>query len=143
ALNNRYLKVSLRASEPYRLLESDVEKVIRRFVRRGTLQVHLHVRRRADPQDFQVNAVALRSYLRQLRELSADLGDQQGFVLSQLLMLPGVVPEPGSDASYLEADWPTIEKVLVRGLEKLQTMRQDEGRAMSQELLALRDVIGG
>ena len=33
ALNNRYLKVSLRAMEPYNLLEPEFEKVVRRTVR--------------------------------------------------------------------------------------------------------------
>ena len=41
ALNNRYLKVSLRAPDPYHLLEAEFEKVIRRTIKRGTLQVHL------------------------------------------------------------------------------------------------------
>src|SRR5947209_19948420 len=73
ALNNRYLKVSLRAPEPYHLLEPEFEKVVRRTVRRGTLQVHLFCRRQAAPQDFQINAVALRSYLAQLPPLFAEL----------------------------------------------------------------------
>ena len=36
AVNNRYLKVSLRAAEPYNLLEAEFEKVVRRPVKRGT-----------------------------------------------------------------------------------------------------------
>ena len=75
----------------------------------------IYLRGIKDGQDFQVNAVALRSYLRQLRELSADLGDQQGFVLSQLLMLPGVVPEPGSDASYLPVAGDRVDRKLRHG----------------------------
>src|SRR5213078_1741716 len=39
ALNNRYLKVTVRAPDPYHLLEPEFEKVIRRTVKRGTLQV--------------------------------------------------------------------------------------------------------
>src|SRR5436305_11877561 len=74
ALNNRYLKVSLRATEPYNLLEAEFEKVIRRTVKRGTLQVHLHVRRQSSLQDFQINTVALRSYVGQLRRASDELG---------------------------------------------------------------------
>jgi uncharacterized protein YicC (UPF0701 family) len=34
AVNNRYLKVTLRAGEPYNLLEAEFEKVVRRTVRR-------------------------------------------------------------------------------------------------------------
>src|SRR5438552_10524201 len=92
ALNNRYLKVSLRASEPYNLLESEFEKVIRRTVRRGTVQVHVRVQRQYSVGEYQINATALRGYLGQLRSLAEELelphrGEQ---LLAQVLALPGV-----------------------------------------------------
>src|SRR3954454_6331266 len=74
ALNNRYLKVSLRATEPYHILEPEFEKVIRKSVRRGTVQVHLRCERRVSPQDFRINATALRTYVQQLRGLTEELG---------------------------------------------------------------------
>ncbi|HMF15075.1 MAG TPA: YicC/YloC family endoribonuclease [Gemmataceae bacterium] len=143
AVNNRYLKVSLRASEPYNLLEPEFEKVIRRTVRRGTVQVHFRVQRQYQAGEFQINAAALQGYLAQLRTLAAELeipfrGEQ---LVPQVLALPGVVPEPGSVALNLENDWPTIERVLTQALGKLQAMRQEEGKAMAQELLQLRDAI--
>src|SRR5438093_13663225 len=73
ALNNRYLKVSLRAPEPYHLLEPEFEKVVRRTVRRGTVQLHLRCERRLAPQDFRIDGTALRSYVEQLRGLAGDL----------------------------------------------------------------------
>ncbi len=143
AVNNRYLKVSLRAGEPYNLLEPEFEKVVRRIVRRGTIQVHLRCQRQFSPQDFQINAVALQSYVRQLRELSGTLNltDHGQALLSQVLALPGVVPEPATAAFNLEEEWPLLEKVLEQALGRLQAMRQEEGRAMAQEMLQMRDHI--
>ncbi|HEY7327440.1 MAG TPA: YicC/YloC family endoribonuclease, partial [Gemmataceae bacterium] len=74
SVNNRYLKVSLRAGEPYNLLESEFEKVIRRLVRRGTIQVHLRCQRQFSAGDFQINAAALQGYVQQVRELTIPLG---------------------------------------------------------------------
>jgi len=139
ALNNRYLKVSLRAGDPYHLLEPEFEKVIRRVVRRGTLQVHLRVERQAAPQDFKINVIALRSYIEQVKAATDQLGGQA--LMGQILALPGVVPEPGQTTSRLHDDWPLLEKILNQGLDKLQTMRQEEGKAMAQELLLHRDTI--
>src|SRR5690348_499202 len=87
ALNNRYLKVSLRAAEPYNLLEPEFEKVIRRIVRRGTVQVHLRWQRQASAQDYQINGSALRSYVGQLRSLCEELGlrDRGEVLLAQAL----------------------------------------------------------
>jgi uncharacterized protein (TIGR00255 family) len=143
ALNNRYLKVSLRAAEPYNLLEPEFEKVIRRTVRRGTVQVHLRCQRQVSAQDYQINAHALRSYVGQLRPLCEELGlrDRGEVLLAQVLALPGVVPEPGVMNLNLEDEWPVVQRVLEQALARLQAMRQEEGRAMAQELLQQRDHI--
>jgi uncharacterized protein (TIGR00255 family) len=143
ALNNRYLKVSLRAADPYHLLEAEFEKVIRRIVKRGTLQVHLRCDRQSSPVDFRINTIALASYIQQLRAAAAELGlgDRADALMGQVLALPGVVPEPGGHAYALHDDWPIIEKVLLEALQQLQTMRKEEGRAMAQELLSHRDGI--
>lgn len=143
ALNNRYLKVSLRASDPYHLLEPECEKVIRRVVRRGTIQLHLRCERPASAADFRINTVALQSYLTQVKSVAESLGLQErsDLLLSQVLSLPGVVAEPASQTSRLEEDWPVIEKVLLEALDRLQKMRQEEGQAMAQELFNYRDTI--
>jgi uncharacterized protein (TIGR00255 family) len=143
ALNNRYLKVSLRAAEPHNLLEPEFEKAIRRTIRRGTIQAHLRIDRQYASQDYKINLTALRSYVGQLREVWDELGlrDRGEAVLSQVLTLPGVVPEPGDAASHLEDEWPLVERVLEEAIAKLQAMRQEEGRAMAQEFLQQRDRI--
>lgn len=143
ALNNRYLKVTVRAPDPYHLLEAEFEKVVRRSVKRGTLQVQLRCEKQSTLQDFRINRVALQSYLSQLRAAAQELGlpDGAAALMGQVLALPGVVAEPGSLAFQLHEDWPIIEKVLNQALGHLQAMRQEEGRAMAQELLAHRDTI--
>jgi len=143
ALNNRYLKVSLRAPDPYHLLEAEFEKVIRRNVKRGTVQVHLRCERQSAAGDFRLNTVALASYVKQVSEVSKQLGLGDGqALLGQVLMLPGVVPEAVGRTHQLHDDWPVIEKALQQAIDQLQTMRKDEGNAMAQELLLLRDNIG-
>jgi uncharacterized protein (TIGR00255 family) len=143
ALNNRYLKVSLRAGEPHNLLEPEFEKVIRRTIRRGTIQVHLRIDRQLAAQEYKINVIALRSYVDQLKGVWEELGlrDRGEALLTQVLALPGVVPEPGDAASHLEDEWPLLERLLDEAVAKLQVMRQEEGRAMAQEFLQQRDRI--
>ncbi len=143
ALNNRYLKVSLRAPDPYHLLEAEVEKVVRRSVKRGTLQVHLRCERKATAQDFRINPVALASYLQQILQVGKQLGlpSSGESLFASALSLPGVVPESAALGHQLHDDWAIIEKVLADALAHLHTMRRDEGKAMGAELLALRDGI--
>src|SRR5215471_5922560 len=99
ALNNRYLKITVRAPEPYNLLEPEFEKVIRRTVRRGTLQVSVRCERQHAPQDFRLNTVAVRSYLEQLLAVRKELGTDAtagaggDALLAHVLALPGVAAE--------------------------------------------------
>jgi uncharacterized protein (TIGR00255 family) len=137
ALNNRYLKVTVRASEPYHLLEPEIEKVLRNVLRRGTVQVSLQVRRQPQAADFRVNEVALRAYRDQLAAVEKAIGATEPAAIASLLALPGVVPEPEASDRDISSDWPQIEPVLQEALTKLQAMRQDEGRAMEEELLRL------
>src|SRR2546430_456803 len=74
SVNNRYLKVTLRATDPYHLLEPEFEKIIRRSVKRGTLQVHLRLERQGTPQDYRINRAALEAYIQQLRSIADQLG---------------------------------------------------------------------
>lgn len=142
-VNNRYLKVSVRAAEPYSLLEPEIERVVRRHIRRGTVQVVLAVRRQNRPSDYRVNLVALRSYAEQLRALHKELGLGRELDLAPLLALPGVVEEPDPLSSQPTDDWPLVEPVLLEALERLQAMRAEEGRAMADQLLRLLEEIHG
>src|SRR5262245_33094341 len=93
SVNNRYLKVSVRASEPYNLLEPEVEKVVRRAVRRGTVQVQMRVERPPRAQDFTLNTAALASYLDQLQRVCEERRlppEVSARMYAEALMLPGV-----------------------------------------------------
>ena len=61
AVNNRYLKVTVRGTDPYPMLEPELEKVVRRHVRRGTLLVQVRVERQARPADLRLNTAALKA----------------------------------------------------------------------------------
>jgi uncharacterized protein (TIGR00255 family) len=143
ALNNRYLKVSVRAAEPYNALEPEVDKLIRRMIRRGTIQVHLHVVRPSSPTDYRINETAFHAYWDQLRTLAADASRPIAAesCLASILALPGVVADPAELHRDLAGDWPVFEEVLGEAINRLQAMRQEEGRAMTQELLQHREVI--
>ena len=142
AVNNRYLKVTLRAAEPYNLLEPEIEKVIRRSLKRGTIQCHLRCHRQMAAGDYKINPVALSSYLRQVEGVCGEIGSASAHaLLAGVLALPGVVPEPTGVSLDLEQEWPRLEGVLEQALVRLQGMRLEEGRAMARELLQQRDHI--
>jgi uncharacterized protein (TIGR00255 family) len=133
AVNNRYLKVSTKCVEPYNVFETDVERLVRAKIHRGTVQVMLRVYREPAPEDFKLNEMAVRSYLDQLRPLVQTLDANE--VLGQILALPGVVVDSSLQGSDPMELWPRVGPVVEQAIERLQKMRVEEGRAMRQELL--------
>jgi uncharacterized protein (TIGR00255 family) len=132
AVNNRYLKVTTKGAEPYNVFESEIEKLVRRTIHRGTVQVLLRVHRESAPEDFQLNRTAIESYLNQLRPIQQQLGG--GVALGEILALPGVVSDAAAAGDPMEL-WPRVEPVVAQAIQGLQQMRAEEGRAMRAELL--------
>ena len=138
AVNNRHLKLTVRGSDPYPLYETELEKVVRRHVRRGTLHVHVRVERQGQTAAPALNATALAEYLRQIRLACDEAGTPEfaGPLASGALALPGVAPESRSHSTPPDDEWPVVEKTLDAALVKLNQMRRDEGKAMAADLLA-------
>jgi len=141
ALNNRHLKVTVRGSEPYPMLESELEKVVRKHVRRGTILIHVRAERQRRSHEFRIDPVALRTYLDQVRRVCNDANSPELLpaMLGQVLALPGVAVEPSGMDRSTDEEWPIVERTLEAALKKLDLMRIEEGRAMADELVLHRD----
>ncbi|MCS7021794.1 MAG: YicC family protein [Gemmataceae bacterium] len=138
SLNNRYLKVVVRGDEPYPMYEAEIERVVRRYVRRGTITVHISVERpllglTAWPVDtLKTQLLHLRSVCQQ-----ADCPEAFPHLAGTLLLLPGVLGKTAHVGTPPSEEWTLVEATLEAALEQLGTMRRCEGRAMADELLRL------
>lgn len=141
-INSRYFKLSIRANEPYSAFEPEIEDIVRKHVKRGTVQVNLRVDRAKAPEDFRINVAALSSYRDQLEKLHAQWHLKEPVTLERLLILPGVVDEASYQREDIEADWPLIAQTIESSLGRLSQMRSEEGRAMSDDLRANLQTIG-
>jgi uncharacterized protein (TIGR00255 family) len=135
-INSRFLKLSVRAGEGYGSLEPKIETIVRKTIRRGTIQVNVRVDRAKSSDDYKINGDVLRTYLGQLREITdGKTTEGNGVQLEALLMLPGVVDEETKAACDADADWPLIRPALEEALQNLAKMRAEEGSAMAADLL--------
>jgi uncharacterized protein YicC (UPF0701 family) len=138
SLNNRYLKVVVRGDDPYPMYEAEIERVIRRWVRRGTITVHISVERRTTPV-FRWPADTLRLHLLELRQICQSAGCPEAFphLTSGLLLLPGLVTTTPYLGTPPPEEWTLVESTLEMALEQLCAMRQREGQAMAEDLLQI------
>lgn len=133
SLNNRYLKMSIKLPEHLAVLESEVEKLLRERVGRGSITYSLRVRdRRADAAQ-EINIAAVESYLAQLGKLKLDGHVQVN--LATILALPGVCQPPDISESERQRQWAIIAGLTNEAIDNLIHMREAEGRAVRDDLL--------
>lgn len=135
-VNNRYLKVSTRCPEAYSALEGDIERCVREYIARGTVNVSVRMDRKASEDDYRLNSVALRGYWSQLHAAAGEMHAPMPPDLAALLVLPGVVQDNEFRTVNLEQDGAVIQRLLRQSLVKLQAFREEEGRSMHRELQA-------
>ena len=140
-INSRYFKLSLRTGEGFSALEPQLEQLVRKYVHRGTVQLNLKVDREATADDYRVNEKVLGGYVKQLDALYPQAAVAADPPLNALLQLPGVVDESAARNIDLDAYWPRIEATVKEAMDRLATMRADEGRAMTDDLSANLDLI--
>jgi len=134
-VNSRYFKLALRTSDGCSGLEPRIDEVVRRAVRRGTVQVDVRIDREPTAADFRLNETALESYHRQLATVLGRLNLTSEVRLESLLALPGVVDERPLRVADADQDWPAVETALRQALDGLAKMRADEGEAMAADMV--------
>lgn len=136
SVNNKHLKVSVRAPDAYLTLEHDLEKLIRGVIGRGSVYVNLYIDRLDRAHDQGIDGELLRQYWYQLTDAAKDLNAPPPGDLAPLLALPGVVVESRHHVVE-DADWPLIAEAATAAVAALQRFREHEGAAMAAELEAL------
>lgn len=133
-VNSRYFKLHLRTTDGYGNLEANVEKVIREYVKRGTVHCSVRIRHLGTADDYRINANVLNQYLDQLQHVAASRDLDEVLRLEPLASLPGVVEELSSEALESSAIWPLVEPSLREAIEQLTEMRTAEGQALADDL---------
>ncbi len=138
-VNNRFLKCSIRLPDVYTAFESEIEKLIRASISRGTVNLTVRFERTAEAARYRIDDGALSDFVEQARAASASL-ELPLHSLDAFLSLPGVISER-LGAEDAADDWPIVEAAVTESLRILNTFRRSEGTAMADELRTNLDVI--
>lgn len=133
-VNNRYLKVAIRCPDAYAVKESEIERLVRQTVGRGTVNVTLRVDSIATMGRYHIDREVIQAYWEQLMSVTDEMHLNPPTGLTDFLTLPGVVVEHDDGQVDLEQDWPLVERVIGQALSQLNEFRRREGQSMRQEL---------
>jgi len=145
SVNHRFLDLRVRVPEGFEALEPQVRQLVRDRVRRGHVEVALHVEA-LEGAAAHVNHEVAGAYLRAVQELRREFGLGPESDVLALLRLPGVVNAAGSSGGVSEEDLERlgeqVKECVETALVRLEEMRLTEGRSLCEEMRRLVAGIG-
>ena len=132
SVNNRFLKVTFKLTEPLSPFELAMENLVREHLKRGSVHVFVRYAGTGQSQTAAINTDLLQHYLSQTIEAVRKTGQLLTLELGSVLNLPGVLV-PGNMADDGALSDLTL-KTLTAALLDLNRMRQTEGNAMGRQL---------
>lgn len=141
SLNHRYLKLSIKLPEYLQFLESDVDKLLRGRLSRGSVTYTLRVRSDGEAGPRSINVAALQHYVDQIARVEVPTGVRATLDLGAITTLPGVYDSPELDEEAKRARLEMIADLTGRAADDLMEMRRLEGRTIAGDLSKICDAI--
>jgi uncharacterized protein (TIGR00255 family) len=136
SVNNRFLEVSCRMSPLLSIYEKDIRDLVRQFVHRGKLYVTVTVQGEAEGDlGLSVDAATVQNLRALLLDLRKKAGIREPLKLDHFLKFSEIFEARGA-AKEEEQLWTAVRESLVSALEKLKTMRVQEGASLAADIFA-------
>jgi uncharacterized protein (TIGR00255 family) len=132
AVNHRFLDLHLRMPSGLDPVEIKIRRVLKERLHRGHIEVTLNLER-ASGIAFSLNREFVGGYLSAFRQAAAEFGITAQPDLNAVLKLPGALnaSEGGDATEELEKH---VTAALEQAIERLNQMREEEGRESASEL---------
>jgi uncharacterized protein (TIGR00255 family) len=141
AVNNRYLKLYLRLPEMASFCQETIEKLLRKNIRRGSINYSLFMKNVSGRPLFDVDQNAINDYIVKLKSIAEANNLKCKIDLAQLLTLPAVIQPAAPDDSQAETIKQAVLSLTAQAVEKLKQMRVCEGESIAADLITDCDVI--
>lgn len=138
--NHRFLEISIKAPSAFSALEEGIRKAVQEHVTRGHLIVTVQQDREIVGAHFEVDHALLQACLGLARELRRKHQASGAVNVNTLLALPGLIRASESPAVNGSL-WPEFQDILKRALDDFITMKEQEGRSISQAIASSLDLV--
>ena len=141
AVNHRYFDFSCRISRVFGFMEERLKRLVQESVARGKVDVSVSINLIKGPDvEVALNEPLLRSYLSALQRIADEHGVHNDITVSAVARNADIfnVVRQDEDAEEL---WRDVSTVAGEALHLFMEMRVDEGRRLTEDLLARLDTI--
>ena len=132
ALNSKYADINLRIPSIFRDKEMRIRKKLTKNLQRGKIDFSLNVDT-SETENMVINTEVLKSYHKQVSNISKELMMSKDSMLEVLMRLPNVVHQEEMEVD--DTLWKEIEKTIDNAIEQLNSFRIQEGEALEKDLL--------
>src|SRR6516162_3735734 len=132
SVNHRFLDLHLRIPTELDAVEIKIRRLLKERLHRGHIEVTLSVEHTGGAA-FAVNRELVGGYLRTFREVAEEFGVSAEPDLNAVLKLPGAL-NAADDGEALGALEKQVTAALEQCIERLNHMREEEGRGAAAEL---------
>jgi uncharacterized protein (TIGR00255 family) len=130
-VNNRYLDIHLRLSQELSPLEMMIRKRISARLSRGRVDLNINFER-TGATTYEINRQLIAGYVSAMRDIQKEFDLPGDIDVSAVARLPGAMA-PARDGLD-ETNIAGLERALDEALDSLESMRENEGAALAEEM---------
>ena len=137
SVNHRYQEIYVRLPKEFSSWEPWFHQKLKRFFRRGKVQVRMDVLWVSGMRRAKLNRDVLDHYYQELEAAWVALGQSTSIGIESLLSLPGVFDTPSftEESGNMESREQQLTLLLEKGVLSWQKMREQEGLHLKEEVL--------
>ncbi|MDZ7757782.1 YicC/YloC family endoribonuclease [Rhodohalobacter sp.] len=134
-LNSRYLDISVRMPQSIQDKEIKLKEYVQKHLSRGKVNLNINVdRTKSAGPDIKLNEELVKSYSSILRNLRSAGNIDEPVTVRDLLQFNDIFETRKQDEEEVRIIWECTENALETALDNLNTMRQNEGQELKEDL---------
>jgi uncharacterized protein (TIGR00255 family) len=135
SLNSRFLEIFSNLPKKFYFKDFEMREIVKNKLSRGKVNIAISIEHgpSSSSSPVQANLNLAEAYYNELQEIRKRLKIKDAVRLEDLLRFPEIFKSDDDNATA-EKEWKLIAKALTMALDKLNVMRQQEGRELARDL---------
>ena len=134
SLNSKFLDLTLKIPTVFKEIDSSLRSIIKNELNRGKIELAIHYEKINSNSKITINKEQLKNYYNQLKEISAELNNQNNEdFMGYALKLPEVIQHQKETVDKQSNE--TLINAVKEACEDLNSFRKKEGESLQKELL--------
>lgn len=141
SVNHRFFSMRMNLPEELSIYEPVIERMVRAKVSRGTVNLSVSIASSNGGEGPEIREELFKKIFRRFSSLKRATGSKDPLSFEALLGLPFLWQQTNHSTARVRNAWPRIKRLIDEALKALMKMRDEEGRAIREDLAARVSVI--